>query len=446
MKKQKPISLIKVMDEKEINDEFLPKLENAVKNLYKILTQFNVKSSLPQRELSFALLKEADQVETFLDEFGANHNKRFFVLREMVAAIRWFNFFLFHGLHLYSRIKHYKLSVSPQEYFEFKKDLKKNLTYFYKIIKRIFNKFFEECELIGLKRLKQYTGKFQSEKLFPQLQRKILPPDIDEGVAIEKEERIIEILIKYLNVCEEFNLYVCYKQDDFSKEESIERFRSLFGQLESLYDTYIKNTIFEIEIVDFKKVRGHIAVSLHLLEMAKALAHFFERHIEKAIYLDGYTKIIDCIGDEKKIKDTIEKFLFPYVLYFSEKGKEICEKIFSKLGKKPEEFLIETKVLTIPSHRLEDFHIRPIMPVTQIANKYNLDTYLYFNRKKYKLKDSIEMAIAIPDIREALAKENVRIVIQGPLSALNEIGEFFKEKCGAVEQNLKCETSLDREF
>ncbi|MFN3347212.1 MAG: hypothetical protein ACK42E_05330, partial [Candidatus Bipolaricaulaceae bacterium] len=69
-----------------------------------------------------------------------------------------------------------------------------------------------------------------------------------------------------------------------------------------------------------------------------------------------------------------------------------------------------------------------------------------FNRKKYKLKDSIEMAIAIPDIREALAKENVRIVIQGPLSALNEIGEFFKEKCGAVEQNLKCETSLDREF
>ncbi|MCM8811403.1 MAG: hypothetical protein NC917_07165 [Candidatus Omnitrophica bacterium] len=441
MKRQKSISLIKVMDEKEIEEEFLPQLQNALKNLYKILNRFNIKSTLPQRELSFALLKEADEVETFLDEFGANHNKRFFALREMVAAIRWFNFFLFQGLHLYSRIKHYKLSITPKEYTEFKKGLKKNLTYFYKIIKKISNKFFEECELIGLKR---YKGKFQLEKLFPQLQRKILPPNIDEGVAIGEEERIIEILIKYLNVCEEFNLYVCYKQGDFSKEESIEKYRSLFGQLESLYDTYIKNTIYEIEIVDFKKVRGHIAVSLHLLEMAKALAHFFERHIEKAIYLDGYTKIINCIGDEKKIKETIEKFLFPYVLNFSEKGKEICEKIFNKLGKNPEEFLIETKVMTIPSHRLEDFHIRPIMPVTQIANKYNLDSYLYFNRKKYKLKDSIEMAIAIPDIREALAKENVRIVIQGPLSAINEIVEFFKEKCGAIEQSLKCETSLDR--
>ncbi|MCM8785461.1 MAG: hypothetical protein NC899_04360, partial [Candidatus Omnitrophica bacterium] len=151
MKKQKPISLIKVMDEREIELEFLPQLQNAVKNLYKILNQFNIKSSLPQRELSFALMKEADEVETFLDEFGANHNKKFFTIREMVAAIRWFNFFLFQGLHLYTRIKHYKLSITPKEYAEFKKDLKKNLTYFYKIIKRISIKFFEECELIGLK-------------------------------------------------------------------------------------------------------------------------------------------------------------------------------------------------------------------------------------------------------------------------------------------------------
>lgn len=436
MKKQKSISLIKVMDEKEIREEFLPQLQNAIKNLLRILNQFNLKTSLPPRELSFALMKEADEIETFLDEFGANHNKKFFTLREMVAAVRWFNFFLFQGLHLYTRIKHYKLSITQNEYLEFKEDLKKNLTYVYKIIKKISNKFLEEIELIGLK-LNKIEG--YSEKLFPQLQRKILPSDIDEGVSKEKEERIIEILIKYLNVCEEFNLFLCYKQSDFLREEFIEKFRSLFGQLESLYDTYIKNTLYEIEISDFKKVRGHIAVSLHLLEMAKALAHFYERHIEKAIYSDGYFKIIDCIGDERKIKDTIEKFLFPYVLKFSQKGKDICEIIFNKFGKKPEDFLIETKVLIVPSHRLEDFHIRPIMPVTQIANKYVLDSYLYFNRKKYKLKDSIEMAMAIPDIREALMKENVQIVLQGPMSAINEIVEFFKEKSGAVEKNVKCE-------
>jgi hypothetical protein len=434
MRKQKTFSLIKVMDEKEIKEEFLPKLENATKNIFKILLHFNSKKSLPQRELSFSLMKEADEIEAFLDEFGANNNKKFFLFRELIATIRWFNIFLFQGLHLYARIKNYKLEITPEEYKNFRNELKKILIFGQKVIKNATKKLLKECELIGLKTVK--TGNY-SEQLFPQIQRKILPPDIDEGIIKEKEERIFEILIKYLNVCEEFNLFLNYGKEKYLKEEPIEKYRSLFHQLESLYDTYIKNTNFEVEIPDFHKIRGHIATCLHLLEMAKALVHFYERHIEKFYNSEVYYKIVECIGDEKKIENIVEKFIFLYVLKFSSKGEKICERIFSQMGRKPEEFLIDTRILNIPSHRIEDFHIRPIMPVTQIANKYKLDSYLYFNRKKYNLKSPIEMAIAIPDIREALMKENVEILIQGPFAALNEIVKFFKEKAGAVEKILK---------
>jgi len=52
------------------------------------------------------------------------------------------------------------------------------------------------------------------------------------------------------------------------------------------------------------------------------------------------------------------------------------------------------------------------------------------------------MAIAIPDIREALIKENVEILIQGPLSAVNEIVEFFKDRVGAVEKQLKSKSLI----
>jgi len=435
MKKIKTSSLIKVMDEKEIEKEFLPQLENATKNIFKILQKFNSNSVLPQRELSFALMKEADEVEAFLDEFGANHNRKFFFFREMIATIKWFNIFLFQGLHLYARLEYYKLQISPEEYAQFKKDLKKHLLFAYKTIRKIRKKLFEEGKNLGLKITK--IGEY-SEKLFPQLQRKILPPNLDEEVAKEKEEMVFKILIKFLNVCEDFNVFCCRK-NEFLKEEPVEKYRSLFHQLESLYDTYIKNTNFEIEIEEFQKIRGHIAVSWHLLEMSKSIAHFYERHVEKLIHTNIYFKIMDCIGDEKKFNEIAEKFLFNYVLMFSLKGKEICGIIFNKMGKKPEEFLIETKILTIPSHRIEDFHIRPIMPVTQIANKYSPDIFLYFKRKKYNIKSPIEMAIAIPDIREELMKENVQIIIQGPLAAILKIVEFFKEKVGAVEQNLKYE-------
>ena len=58
------------------------------------------------------------------------------------------------------------------------------------------------------------------------------------------------------------------------------------------------------------------------------------------------------------------------------------------------------------------------MPVTQIAEKYKLDTNLYYNRNKYNLKSAVEMMIAIPDIREVLIKENVEIMLQGPKKRL----------------------------
>jgi len=422
------------MDEREIREEFLPKFENAVKNIFKILLHFDSKKRLPQRELSFSLMKEADEIEAFLDEFGANNNKKFFLFRELIATIRWFNFFLFQGLHLYARIKNYKLEITSEEYKDFRNALKKNLIFGQTVIKNTTKKLLEECEAIGAR-----IGKIDNyiENLFPSIQRKILPPDIDEEIIKEKEERIFEILIKYLNVCEEFNLFLNYGKERFMKEEPIEKYRSLFHQLESLYDTYIKNTNFEVEISDFPKIRGHIATCLHLFEMAKALVHFYERHIEKFYNSEVYYKIIECIEDKKKIENIVEKFIFPYVLKFSSKGKIVCERIFSQMGKKPEEFLIDTKILIIHSHRIEDFHIRPIMPITQIANKYKLDSFLYFNRKRYNLKSPIEMAIAIPDIREALMKENVEILIQGPLSAVNEMIEFLKEKAGAVEKVLK---------
>ncbi len=434
MKKTKTSSLIKVMKNEEIEKEFLPQLENATRNIFKILVRFNSHYSLPERELCFALMKEADELESFLDEFGANQNRKFFFFREMVATIRWFNFFLFQGLHLYARLKYYKLQLSSYEISSFKKELKNQLIFAYKVIRKISQKLVEEGKNLGFKNIEVEP---YSEKLFPQLQRKILPPDLEEEIIKEKEEIIFKILIKYLNVCEDFNLFCYYRKNEFLREEPVEKYRSLFHQLESLYDTYIKNTNYEIEIDDFQKIRGHIAVSWHLLEMAKALVHFYERHIEKLAHSDIYFKIMDFIGDERKIGEIVEKFFFSNVLKFSIKGKEICESIFNKMGKNPEEFLIETKILIIPSHRIEDFHIRPIMPVTQIANKYNLDLFLYFNRKKYNLKSPIEMAIAIPDIREELMKQNVQIIIQGPLSGVLKIVEFFKEKVGAVEQKLK---------
>lgn len=278
--------------------------------------------------------------------------------------------------------------------------------------------------------------RYGEKKLLVKMQKKILPPDIEEDVVKEKEERVVEILVKFLENAEVFNTFVCsVKSEEEITEEVMEKYRSIFNQMESLYDTFLKNTEIENTYPDIKKIRSYIALSLHLLEMGKALAHFYERHTDR---LKKYSSSSHIALSKDRIKHTIKEFILNYSIYFLLAGKSTSVKIFQKMGMDPDEFMYSTKKLILPSYRIEDFHIRPIMPVTQIAGKYQLDTYLYYNRNKYNLKSTVEMMIAIPDIRDVLSKENVEIIIQGPKKAVNEITEFLKEKCGASEQEIVC--------
>ncbi|HOC03651.1 MAG TPA: HPr family phosphocarrier protein, partial [bacterium] len=125
----------------------------------------------------------------------------------------------------------------------------------------------------------------------------------------------------------------------------------------------------------------------------------------------------------------------PFVFYFARAGKDLAEQIFKALGIDPDEYILETVAILISPYRIEDFHLRPVMPVTQIASKYSAKIDLYFNRKRYDLKSPLEMAMAIPDIRERLANESARLIIRGPRKATREILQFFNQCCGAIPED-----------
>ena len=175
--------------------------------------------------------------------------------------------------------------------------------------------------------------------------------------------------------------------------------------------------------------------------MGKALAHFQERHRETLLTVKPELRARN-FANKSEIKKTMKDFIISYSISFLAVGKSLSEKIFREMGKEAGEYIYTTKMLNVQSHRLEDFHIRPIMPVTRIAGKYKLDTYLYQNRNKYNLKSALEMAIAIPDIRNDLEKGNIEMMLQGPRKAVEEIAVFFHERCGAIEKEIVCNVAF----
>lgn len=439
MEKKRIESLIKIMEKDEIEKEFLVNLKVVTADLFTIFDQLLKLKEFPNRELIFTIMREVDKIETFLDDYGATHNKRFFYFRELIASVRWINIVIFQGLHLLVRLDSYYLEMTPEEKEEFVKKVKETVSFYLEGLKNLAVELRKEAVKYGFKKTK---SKFAEQKILVQMQKKILPPDLNENVIKTEQEEVFEILIKFLENSEIFNIFVCEvdEQTDVTElvtEEILEKYRSIFNQLESLYDTYLKNTEIEKNFSDLRKIRSCIAITLHLLEIGKALVHFYERHGNKVSRYSTAIQISNLVN-KRKIQETIRELVLSYSAFFLSKGKDISIRIFKQMGRDADEFIYTTKMMIIPSHRLEDFHIRPIMPVTQIAGKYNLNSYLYYNRNKYNLKSPIEMTIAIPDIRDVLAKENVQIMIQGPRKAVNELCEFLKEKCGAYEKPIVC--------
>jgi len=384
-------------------------------------------------------MKEVDEIETFLDDYGATHNKKFSYFRVLIASIRWLNIVTFQGLHILARVESYRLGLTEKERQLFIEKLHKTVNRCLADLKVLSKELKAELATIGIRKPR---ARFTEKKNFAEIQKKILPPDIDGTAAKATNEAIIDILVKFLENSELFNSFFC--RDDSGgeyTEEVWERYRSTFNRLESLYDTYLRSTEIEEKYPDLRGVRSSIAVTLHLLEMGKALAHFQERHRETLLTVKPELRARN-FANKSEIKKTMKDFIISYSISFLAVGKSLSEKIFREMGKEAGEYIYTTKMLNVQSHRLEDFHIRPIMPVTRIAGKYKLDTYLYQNRNKYNLKSALEMAIAIPDIRNDLEKGNIEMMLQGPRKAVEEIAVFFHERCGAIEKEIVCNVAF----
>ena len=107
------------------------------------------------------------------------------------------------------------------------------------------------------------------------------------------------------------------------------KYKSIFNQIESLYDTFLKNTKIERQYTDLKQIRGHIALTLHLLEIGKALTHFHERHSDKLKKYSSSSRATPLFQNDT-IKKTVREFILNYTIHFLLAGKITSIKIFKR--------------------------------------------------------------------------------------------------------------------
>ena len=123
----------------------------------------------------------------------------------------------------------------------------------------------------------------------------ILPQDL-----YDEKQHIVRITTAYLNIVRDFEALGFFKRFQAEElrqlipakinEEILRKHEMIIHNLQSSYDTYIGRDFSRSESSEFKSLRDHISISLHLLELSGRLSHYFERHLydvgRSSIYLD----------------------------------------------------------------------------------------------------------------------------------------------------------------
>jgi hypothetical protein len=367
-------------------EEFLRLVHNAASDVLRIALFFaDVKKTQKvfNKKLFYVIATTTRDLEDFLDDHGAKNNRAWNFFRDLVASARTFGFIAFLVEHIE------KSHAGPQdhellrEYFD---KTKKVARYLNQVLIHIFKLIREEAQRLQV----SFPPKGLSEQYYYDIPAdKILPQNLDEGEAKNEREKIIKVCSEYINTINEFEELTCdhcYTQRNLLgmiphkvNEEKIRKFELVMHNLESVYDSYVKDTTIASEDGRLHQLRTLISITLHLLESARAFAHFYERH-EKI-----NTAIESGIKGNSVLNCTVN-----WALYYTHQMMQTSKVLANDLLK--DYAARESVQLPIPKEL--GFHLRPSTLVAKVVNHYGSDVYLMVGEDKFDAKSILSITWA----------------------------------------------------
>ena len=384
-----PKSLIQIITE----EEFLLLTQEPCSQLLNIFFLFELREENNMdisRKFYSNLIQESEFLESFMDEHGARENKKWSFFVEYLASIRNLSIAAFFTKHLLDRYPFYGLRESPENEVEFKNEANNVLNFLNQSILNLFGELYSTGVENGLNVTRNSGSKIEFSEIET---NKRLPRNVAEDEVKDEEHRIIEICEKIKHVAKimkdskvqriadikDLKLAVLQKFN----EKRARMYKNLVHNIQSDFDTFIKNTKLEMNNSEVKIMRGYISMPLHLLEVALWLAHFYERH-EDEIRHGESKKRISVLVNKETLLDKIMNFGFYYSQYFVAEGKKLADDIldcFSKIVR-----------VELPIPQPLGFHARPSTYVSLIARQYDdLDLFIIIDGKKFNTKSVMSL-------------------------------------------------------
>lgn len=258
------------------------------------------------RKQYWVLEAAAHELETWLDQFGARENKTWVTYAELNASVRNLALAAHTLSHVMFRFGTYGVRLEARtesgesHLVAFMNSLAECMRYLGRSILALIAAMRAEAERLGASPAPAAATRAHDAEI--KAFRLLLPADLGEEKRADGADAIARLLNDFLEITREAQR-VREKRPargaslrafmaEFLPEEKARFYKQGVHSLQSRYDTHVKPTAHH-EKPELQRLRGHISLAYHLLEVVNELVHFHERHqSEKAIAHAAISRVV----------------------------------------------------------------------------------------------------------------------------------------------------------
>lgn len=378
----------------------------------------------------FDLYVASDELESFLDDYGARTNRTFSVFTELVASLRGFGLAGMSLSHLVRRLPGYGvLDRLGDRRVKALDDLGTALVFVEDKIARLMGALLDEGRAIGVTELRRGEGQPPVDR---SVRRFRLPHDVDLDRTLDEEQRIAEVVTNYLEAAGELEragirpIADPREREAFLRShcsEEVARVReATVHNLQSSYDTYVKTTVLETADDRLPALRGHIAAALHTLEAVTALTHFVERH-ERGLRSDLAEAVLQRVVPRDEVRAITLDHLLAWAREFMTSGVDLAEGLLPSYTNERE------VTLTLKDGVV--FHARPASFVVSIVQHHGTPVELEVEGEKANAGSILDLMVVLgshPDARSYVVRGDERPIRDLEALFAADLGEMGMEK------------------
>lgn len=373
----------------------------------------------------FQLMVTFEAFESLLDDHGARYNRTFGFLRELTASIRGLATAGYSMSHMGSRLVSYQVleSLELSHYTQLEGHIAHVRGFIQSGTLAMLRRLQEEMLSLGVKPERRHVGEDEFEA---PLVRQRLPHNLGEEVPGDERARLAEVASKFLVATDRLRQQGLRRIDDEEarrqflnshfREEQARVFEATVHNLQSSYDTYIKNTSLENSDPRLRQLRGLASVALHMLETVTILTHYCERHEGDIQRGDTEQRLVGDVSGSVVQERILNHLLVP-TLGVMESGCELAKALLGAYTNAQEVTLELDPGLMV--------HARPAALIVGIVSHHGTPVELEIQGSKCNAGSILELLVCVG----SNAAER-RFTFRGDASPLRDIATLFEHRLG----------------